>query len=40
MHVDRPSAYVLRRSAWIEQQMQHLGGPGYIDGHAPLKPPH
>ncbi|TAL85026.1 MAG: monofunctional biosynthetic peptidoglycan transglycosylase [Rhodanobacter sp.] len=40
LHVDRPSAYVLRRSAWIEQQMQHLGGPGYIDGHAPAKPPH
>lgn len=40
MHVDRPSAYVLRRSAWIEQQMQHLGGPGYIDGHAPARPPH
>ncbi len=39
MHVDRPSAYVLRRSAWIERQMQHLGGPGYIDGHAPVRPP-
>lgn len=35
MHVDRPSAYVLRRADWIEQQMVQLGGPGYIDGHAP-----
>ncbi|MHB1271786.1 MAG: monofunctional biosynthetic peptidoglycan transglycosylase [Rhodanobacter sp.] len=40
MHVDRPSAYVLRRASWIQQQMDHLGGPAYIDGHAPPRPPH
>jgi len=31
LHADRPSAYVLRRAAWIEQQMRQLGGPAYID---------
>jgi monofunctional biosynthetic peptidoglycan transglycosylase len=35
LHADRPSAYVQRRTAWIEQQMQHLGGPGYLDAPAP-----
>ncbi|MDE2156228.1 MAG: monofunctional biosynthetic peptidoglycan transglycosylase [Xanthomonadaceae bacterium] len=40
MHVDRPSAYVLRRARWIQQQMDQLGGPAYIDGHAPPRPPH
>lgn len=39
-HADRPSAYVLRRAAWIERQMRQLGGPSYIDGHAPKRPPH
>lgn len=34
-HVDRPSAYVTRRTAWIENQMQHLGGPGYLESHTP-----
>ena len=34
LHADQPSAYVLRRAGWIEQQMEQLGGPGYIDGHA------
>lgn len=29
--VDRPSAYVLRRAAWIEQQVRQLGGPAYLD---------
>jgi len=40
LHVDRPSAYVLRRASWIQQQMDQLGGPAYIDGHAPPRPPH
>jgi len=36
LHVDRPSDYVLRRVAWIEQQMQQLGGTGYVtDKHPP-----
>jgi monofunctional biosynthetic peptidoglycan transglycosylase len=26
----RPSAYVRERAAWIEEQMAHLGGPGYL----------
>jgi len=29
--VDKPSAYVLRRAAWIEQQVRQLGGPAYLD---------
>lgn len=40
LHVDRPSAYVQRRTHWIEQQMDQLGGPGYLEGHAPPRPPH
>ncbi len=40
MHVDQPSAYVLRRSSWIEQQMRQLGGPGYIEGRAPPRTRH
>ena len=28
--VDAPSAYVRRRQAWIERQVQQLGGPGYL----------
>jgi monofunctional biosynthetic peptidoglycan transglycosylase len=28
--VDRPSAYVLRRAAWIRRQAIQLGGPGYL----------
>jgi monofunctional glycosyltransferase len=28
--VDRPSAYVMERSRWIEQQMNQLGGPAYL----------
>jgi monofunctional biosynthetic peptidoglycan transglycosylase len=30
LHADRPSAYVLRRTDWIMQQMRQLGGPGYL----------
>ncbi|MFC5743938.1 monofunctional biosynthetic peptidoglycan transglycosylase [Dyella tabacisoli] len=30
---DRPSAYVLSRANWIQQQMQQLGGPGYLQIH-------
>lgn len=29
--VDRPSAYVLKRQRWIEQQMRQLGGTRYLD---------
>jgi monofunctional biosynthetic peptidoglycan transglycosylase len=29
-HPSRPSSYVLRRAAWIEQQMFQLGGPAYL----------
>lgn len=39
LHADRPSAYVLRRSQWIQQQMRQLGGPAYIEGDAPARPP-
>ncbi len=39
LHVDRPSAYVLRRAAWIGQQMEQLGGPGYVEGGGPAQPP-
>lgn len=35
LHVDRPSAYVQRRTRWIEQQMDQLGGPAYLDGKTP-----
>lgn len=38
LHVDRPSAYVQRRANWIQQQMNQLGGPGYIEGRAPPRP--
>jgi monofunctional biosynthetic peptidoglycan transglycosylase len=35
LHADRPSAYVQRRTQWIQRQMQHLGGPGYLDASHP-----
>ena len=35
LHADRPSAYVQRRANWIQQQMNQLGGPGYVEGRAP-----
>lgn len=37
LHADRPSAYVMRRSAWIEQQMNQLGGPAYLKATTPPK---
>ncbi|TAN24870.1 MAG: monofunctional biosynthetic peptidoglycan transglycosylase [Castellaniella sp.] len=40
LHADRPSAYLQRRAGWIQQQMVRLGGPGYVEGRAPLHPPH
>jgi monofunctional biosynthetic peptidoglycan transglycosylase len=40
LHADRPSDYVLHRASWIEQQMQQLGGPDYIKGHAPRRAAH
>ncbi len=33
LRVDKPSAYVQRRAAWIERQARQLGGPGYLDAH-------
>ena len=30
LHADQPSAYLLRREAWILEQMRELGGAGYI----------
>ena len=35
LHADRPSAYVQRRTAWIERQMARLGGPPYLDSRTP-----
>jgi len=35
LHADRPSAYVQARARWIRQQMNQLGGPGYVEGRAP-----
>lgn len=37
LHADRPSAYLIRRQAWIIEQMNALGGEAYIrdvDGRA------
>jgi monofunctional glycosyltransferase len=31
-HVNRPSAFVEERRAWILQQMDQLGGPALVDG--------
>ncbi|GLQ47993.1 monofunctional biosynthetic peptidoglycan transglycosylase [Dyella lipolytica] len=33
--VDRPSVYVMERSRWIEEQMDQLGGPGYLESQQP-----
>jgi monofunctional biosynthetic peptidoglycan transglycosylase len=35
LHVDRPSAYVMERSRWIEQQMNQLSGPAYLESAQP-----
>lgn len=40
LHVDRPSAYVQRRTRWIQQQMDQLGGSAYLDGHTPARHAH
>lgn len=29
--VDRPTAFVQRRAAWIQRQVRQLGGPGYVE---------
>ncbi|HEY6940441.1 MAG TPA: monofunctional biosynthetic peptidoglycan transglycosylase, partial [Dokdonella sp.] len=29
-HVERPSAYVSRRAAWIQRQAAQLGGASYL----------
>jgi monofunctional biosynthetic peptidoglycan transglycosylase len=34
LHVERPSAYMWRRQAWIVEQMDALGGSSYIHGVA------
>jgi monofunctional biosynthetic peptidoglycan transglycosylase len=39
LHADRPSAYVMSRANWIQQQMNRLGGPGYVEGRAPAHQP-
>lgn len=38
LHADRPSAYVLRRAAWIERQMRQLGGTAYVTDKHPRRP--
>jgi monofunctional biosynthetic peptidoglycan transglycosylase len=40
LRADRPSAYVQERASWIEQQMNHLGGPAYIEARPPPRPGH
>ncbi|MGH8214959.1 MAG: monofunctional biosynthetic peptidoglycan transglycosylase [Rhodanobacteraceae bacterium] len=37
-HAGRPSAYVQKRAAWIEQQMRQLGGVSYVLDKHPPKP--
>ena len=37
-HANRPSPYIQRRAAWIEQQMRQLGGVAYVLDEPPLKP--
>jgi monofunctional glycosyltransferase len=32
LRVSSPSPYVLQRARWIEDQMEQLGGPGYLRG--------
>lgn len=35
LRVDHPSAYVLGRASWIQQQMNQLGGPSYLESRVP-----
>ncbi|MBN8737034.1 MAG: monofunctional biosynthetic peptidoglycan transglycosylase [Xanthomonadales bacterium] len=37
-HADRPSPYIQRRAAWIEQQMRQLGGVAYVLEKQPPRP--
>lgn len=37
-HADRPSPYIQRRAAWIEQQMRQLGGISYVLDPHPQRP--
>ncbi|HET7222208.1 MAG TPA: monofunctional biosynthetic peptidoglycan transglycosylase [Rhodanobacteraceae bacterium] len=37
-HADRPSPYIQRRAAWIEQQMRQLGGVSYVLDPHPQRP--
>lgn len=39
-HVDRPSGYVLERARWIEQQVNQLGGPAYLQSRHPPRDVH
>ena len=38
LHAERPSAYVERRVAWIEQPMRRLGGTRYVTADDPPRP--
>lgn len=38
LHANAPSAYVEQRVAWIEQQMQQLGGTSYVTRKNPPRP--
>jgi monofunctional biosynthetic peptidoglycan transglycosylase len=38
LRVDKPSAYVDRRTAWIAQQMSQLGGTAYVTLDHPARP--
>jgi monofunctional biosynthetic peptidoglycan transglycosylase len=37
-HADRPSPYIQRRAAWIQQQMRQLGGVSYVLDPRPKRP--
>jgi monofunctional biosynthetic peptidoglycan transglycosylase len=32
LHAGNPSAYVEQRAHWIDEQMEQLGGPAYLQG--------
>jgi monofunctional glycosyltransferase len=40
LHAGRPSAYVQRRANWIQQQMNQLGGPAYIEDRTAARARH